>query len=230
MSGFRVEDEPLVSPDPVREETAEEREYRELKEMKSLGFDKPSGVSDLVWNGPRDISHQHLLMAHFAAGGASIADIANEMGVSRLTVSKALAHPGIQLEIKRLRDKFSEKYFQKRFMNILPKAIDTAEGVMSDTSEKGNVRADVAFKFMERALGKPRVDVDLSSNMLKELIEKLDFANSKPVETSSVPIESSGSIPIAQSNGNDDEISKWVDENILEHKGVGSRHEKQDTE
>ena len=36
------------------------------------------------------------------------------------------------------------------------------------------VRVDAAFKFMDRALGKPSQQVEVSHNLLKDLIQKMD--------------------------------------------------------
>lgn len=144
-----------------------------LSQMKRAQLEKPKEVSWNQWNAPKKLKHRHRLIAYMAASGITNVAIAEQVGIKPARVSTVLASQRIQNEIKRIQSEIFIQDPRKRFMEILPEAINTAELAMKEADEPKD-RADIAFKFMDRALGKPKESVEVKTSSIREIYEKLD--------------------------------------------------------
>lgn len=144
-----------------------------LAQMKRAQLEKPKEVSWNQWNAPKKLKHRHRLVAYMAASGLTNVAIAEQVGIKPPRVATILASQRIQNEIKRIQSEIFIKDPRKRFMEILPKAIDIAEAAMENAEEEKD-RADIAFKFMDRALGKPKESVEVKTSSIRDIYEKLD--------------------------------------------------------
>lgn len=146
----------------------------EIAAMRVLGLPKPEEVSWGDWSGPKTINHRRSYLIQLAASGLTNNEIAAEMGMSIGRVSVLLSNTKIRAAIAARQDQLWGDNSQQRFKRILNKAIDKAEELLDAPDTAANLQSDIAFKFMDRALGKPKQEVAVEGNLLADFIHKLD--------------------------------------------------------
>ncbi len=161
----------------------------QIDEMKALGIPKPDEVTWPMWMGPKKQSHVHEAMIYAAASGATNKMIADEFGFTQHRMSIILNRPEIKKKIKAVQEVIWGGSAEKRFQNLLPKAITVAQDIIEDATEKRSLRADVAFKLMDRALGKPQQSISVEGNLLVDMIAKLDEQKSRDVSDTALASE-----------------------------------------
>lgn len=114
------------------------------------------------------------LICYLKAIGFKNKDIANAISGTSEEVGRVLKSQSAQAEIERVQQEIFVKEPAKMFETILPQAVRIAVNAMMNKKTKASVRVDAAFKFMDRALGKPTQHVEHEHNLVKELITKLD--------------------------------------------------------
>lgn len=183
---------------PVRES---QYTQDDIDEMKALGMPKPPEVSWGSWMGPKKESHVHEALIFMAAAGATNKKIAEELGFTQSRISIILSKPEIKKKIRAAQEMYWGENSDQRFKNLLPKAIDVAQSIIEDKTEKTSLKADVAFKLMDRALGKPQQSVSVEGNLLADLIHRLDQQDPRDVTQ-----------PELGSEGTKDKAEEFVDE------------------
>lgn len=152
-------------------------DQRTINLMKEAGIPKPANVPGQLWNYANteaaDKTRMQVL-AYLAACGKKVTDIAEELGMSQPEVSNILSTERMQFEVNSLKYKMFGQDVQKRFKEILPKAVDVAYEVMVDEKAKPALRLSSAINFMDRALGKPTQQVEVGGSLIKELFDRLD--------------------------------------------------------
>ena len=118
--------------------------------------------------------HRAKLICYLKAIGFKNKDIAASIGGSISEVLRVLKSKSAQQEIDRIQQEIFVTEPAKMFESILPQAVRIAVNAMMSRKTKTSVRVDAAFKFMDRALGKPNQQVEVSHNLLKDLIQKMD--------------------------------------------------------
>jgi hypothetical protein len=182
-----------------------------LQGMKRSGLPKPQDVPWSQWLAPKKLKHRYRLIAYMAASGLNNTQIAEQIGIKPTRVNVILSSQRVKLEIKRVQAEIFIKDPQKRFMQILPKAIETAEGVMDNDLVKPSIRADVAFKFMDRALGKPKETHEVKTSSIRELFEKLEEIEKRKA----IPVEyQDAEIVEAKPDEPRDQIDDWIKKNF----------------
>lgn len=184
----------------------------QIQEMKALGIPKPPEVSWGSWIGPKKENHTHEALIYMAASGANQKQIALDLGYTQSRISIILSKPEIKSKVRDIQAALWGENAEKRFKNLLPKAIDVAQDIIEDASEKKSLRADVAFKLMDRVLGKPQQTVSVEGNLLVDLIARLDEQSSREVSNPELP-----------SKRDEDPVDKFVEEFIDKDYQVGKR-------
>lgn len=158
---------------------------------------------------------------YLAAMGQKPADISRQLGVTASRVSVLINSESGKKEIDRLQYELFIRDPQKMFLKILPDAVRTAQEVMGDFGQKGSVRADVAFRFMDRALGKPKETVQHEGGFsIRHLFEQLDQMKKgpTPIPAASRTIEGSPGpeTPPAAAQGpvETDPVDDWIESNL----------------
>lgn len=118
--------------------------------------------------------HRAKLICYLKAIGFKNKDIAAAINGNINEVYRVLKSESAQLEIERVQQEIFVTEPAKMFETILPQAVRIAVSAMMSRKTKASVRVDAAFKFMDRALGKPTQPVEHSTNLVKELITKLN--------------------------------------------------------
>lgn len=130
--------------------------------------------------------HRAKLICYLKAIGFKNKDISSAIGGTLDEVSRVLKSHSAQEEIDRVQQEIFVAEPAKMFETILPQAVKIAVNAMMSRKTKASVRVDAAFKFMDRALGKPTQTVEHSSNLIKDLITKI---NQNEVDTAPLDAE-----------------------------------------
>lgn len=184
----------------------------QIKQMQILGMKKPKEITWGDWVGPADLSHRHDYFIHLAASGLTNNQIAEAMQMSVPRVCILLNNTKIKNKIKDLQAKLWGDGPAKRFQQIVSKAITKAETIM-DSTEKDQLAADIAFRFMDRALGKPKQEVSVETNLLADLITRLDEAQGSAKDV----------LPIDLKEEKDDPLAQFVADHVPSDYKVGER-------
>jgi hypothetical protein len=120
------------------------------------------------------INHRAKVICYLKALGFKNKDIASSVNAPLSEIYRVLkSHSAID-EIERIQHQIFVTEPAKMFETILPQAVKIAVNAMMNKKTKTSVRVDAAFKFMDRALGKPTQHIEHEHNLVKELITKLD--------------------------------------------------------
>lgn len=120
------------------------------------------------------------LMVQMAALGMGPVKIAKKLKMTKQKASMIMQSSSFQEAVSTLQDDI-KRDSTKIFKSLVLDAIQVANQVMNDPKEKGSVKAEVAFKFMDRALGKPTQEIKHEGGMLRELIQMMDANKPKEV-------------------------------------------------
>lgn len=175
-----------------------QEEGSETKSIKQALFNTPKLKE-------RDFSFRYKAALHLAAVGGTAKEISEALDIGVQTIRKLLSSESAKEEIHRIQFEIFQKDPQRIFRNILPKAVNTAYGIMLDEKAKEAIRVDAAFRFMDRALGKPVQEIKQETSGLKDVFDRLDALEKKkaagedisdavivaatPVEDSSDPLD-----------------------------------------
>lgn len=191
-----------------RFEIKEEQEFKKHKEREEDPFDAIGQRKDLTEalndyvqkevqsNLPDSMDRICRAMAHYAAIGYPDRVIAKQLRVPTTIVTKILSSEQMKKEVLRMQDELYRHDYQKIFQRILPVAVNTAFKVMTSKKTKENVRVEAAFKFMDRALGKPKETVENKTTLVSEVMEVIakKAQEQKPIDAEFAPVEKSESV------------------------------------
>lgn len=113
-------------------------------------------------------------VCHLAAMGIDPGLIAEQLGCSRSSVNSVIKSDSGSREIERIRERLFMQEPNKMFQSIAVKAVQVAYAAMMDKKTKTQTKVDAAFKFIERAYGKPKQEIEHTGSTLKDLILALD--------------------------------------------------------
>lgn len=185
----------------------------ELTEMQLLSMPKPPEVSWGDWIGPKKLSHRHDYFVLLAASGMTAGQLAETLGFSKGRISVLLSKSEIKREIKAKQAELWGEDSQTRFKQILTKAIDITEEILTEPTTKDSLRADIAFRFMDRAIGKPKQEVVVEGNLLADFIHRLDQ------KETSIPQERA----VDSEEKPKDDVDEFIDEFVPENFTIGKR-------
>lgn len=123
---------------------------------------------------PTKEKYRHKVICYLKAIGFRNRDIKTTLNCSLAEINKTLKSESAQEEIERIQREIFVTQPAKMFEAILPEAVRVAVNAMMSKKVNTSIRVDAAFKFMDRALGKPSQQVEVSHNLLKDLIQKMD--------------------------------------------------------
>lgn len=180
----------------------------------------PQYITDMA---PHKWKPRHELIAYMLAHGRSQREISTEVKMTEGRLSILANWPVMKSRVKEIQQGVYEKDVQKRFLSIVPAAIDVAEELMKNKNTKENVRSDIAFRFMDRALGKPKESLEVKSNAITDLFDALDKLGRgaiKEIPKDYIEGEATEVLP-------SDPIDAWVDKVVPTDTGIGLKKEKE---
>lgn len=133
-------------------------------------------TSELSVSASRE-KYRRKVICYLKAIGFKNRDIKSTLGCSLGEVYKVLKSQSAQEEIERIQREIFVNEPAKMFEAILPEAIKVAVNAMMSKKVNTSIRVDAAFKFMDRALGKPTQTVEHKTNLVRELITKVNESN-----------------------------------------------------
>lgn len=165
------------------------------------------------------LSNTEQAVIFFSAQGKEPSEIVDIIGGSVGSVRTMLTDERVQFEIKLLRHKLYGKDVQKRFKDMLPKALDTVEGILDNPNTKPGLGFAAAQEVFDRSLGKPKQTLELEGSLLKKVFERLDADEAVPIDItpgSDVVRIANPEQPVKslQGNPNLDPIDTWAKENL----------------
>jgi len=212
------------------EEAAITGEYtiEQLKRWRTAGQSCPEFVSRADWNHTEEaLKPLEGIIVHLGAMAMEPVHIAATVGKSTVYVNQVLNSRVGQFEIRRIQDEIWGMDFKKLIHKLVPLAIQTAVQAMLDPKTKASTRVEAAFKFMDRAMGKPIQQVQLENNLLRSMYEKLDkMGNSEEPKDVAVNEMQTGEdvlLPEPEPPGQSvkttiqttkDDVDAWIEENL----------------
>src|ERR1051326_1691148 len=164
----------LMSPDDYAGLTDETITQDHINEMKLLGLCKPEGVSWPRWMGPRDINHRHEHIIHLAAMGHTNNQIAKEMKMNVPRISIILNTPVIKEAILKKREEYYGNDAKQIFKTLMHKAFQVLEDTLNSSTANEKTKLEAAKYALDQISGKATQSVQVTGNVLHEIISKLD--------------------------------------------------------
>lgn len=182
---------PYETYEELSESTDAEHGYslKQLKELKQSGFPKPAEVPWTHWNAPFKLSPRQELIVYLAAQGFSGQRIASEIGLSYNRTMIILSNPSMRALIAMKQKEIYGNQPKERLRLMTAKALDTLENVLDNEQEKSALRTDVAKYVIDQGVGKATQPVEVSGNLLSELIVRLDNEKSRDITDSAKKLD-----------------------------------------
>lgn len=144
----------------------------EVKELITAKQGEPGAPVGTPIN-PVKEKYRHRVICYLKAIGFKNRDIQRTLNCSLGEIYKVIRSQSGQDEIERVQREIFVSEPAKMFEAILPEAVKVAVNAMMSKKVNTSIRVDAAFKFMDRALGKPSQTVEHKGNLVKELITKI---------------------------------------------------------
>ena len=142
---------------------------------------------------PARDKHRTKVICYLKAIGFKNQDIRKTLNCSLYEINKVTQSASAQEEIERIQREIFVNEPAKMFDAILPEAIKVAVNAMMSKKVSTSTRVDAAFKFMDRALGKPTQTVEHKTNLVKELLTKLNSdAQEAPLDADFFVVQTNG--------------------------------------
>lgn len=189
----------------------------QLERWKELGLTQPEFISNSDWAKGADLTPRQIMICKCSALMMRNPEIAELVGMSETYVSSVLTSLAGKSEIEKIQEKFLSNT-KKMLDDVLPLAIKTAFQVMLDPKTKPQTKADAAFRFMDRVMGRPTQHIEMNDNLIRQVYEKLDEKNvidiaSKRIENALMVTESVDSTDPTEEKELDP-VDAWIKENL----------------
>jgi hypothetical protein len=189
---------------------------------KTLGLQRPEFVTLADWrNCDEELNPLKRFVCHCTAVLMKPADIAKMTGCSVAFVNQVIKSQVGQAEVARIQDEVYSGKFTKVYEQIVPMAIQTAMEAMLDKNVKASTRVEAAFRFMDRALGKPKQAIEVEDNVARGILERLDqMAKERSVKTVDIDrdtmeaLTAGGASNTIENKSQPDEIDEWIEGNL----------------
>lgn len=187
----------------------------QIERWKELGLTQPEWIKDSDWAIGADLNPKQLMICKCAALMMRPADISELTGASESYISKIICSEAGRLQIGGIQDRFFSNT-KKLLEDVLPLAIKTALQVMLDPKTKPQVKADAAFRFMDRVMGRPVQQVELNDSKLRGVYELLDGMKDNVIDLTTKRIENAVIVtdPTITEEKELDPSDAWVKENL----------------
>ena len=168
---------------------------------------------------PKPIRDQHRLIAYWAAHGIEPKEIALELGYSEKTIKSILKEKQVQFFIKKTQFKIYGEDPALHIKVCAAKGIKVAETIMESKKTKDHTRQEIAFKFMDRAYGKPGLEDGLVEGTVRKILQMLQKPVDLQTQEPKNDIEDANYSELpGQENKEEpkeaDKIDDWIDKNI----------------
>lgn len=147
-----------------------------IADLRRLGSKRPDYIPHSEWfQLPDDLGPVEKVACYMAAYGMPNSEIAAQIGRSTDWVSDTLKTRAGKTRVDQLQEKLwgqnPKKWIEEK---IVPLAIQTALDIMQDKTVKPQTRAEAAFRFLDRGMGRPKQEIEVHQTSIRIMIEKLD--------------------------------------------------------
>lgn len=159
-------------------------------------------------------------VCHMAAIGFNKKEIAVSLGIPENRVGAVLSSKTAKAQIDKIQHDLFFADPQKMFRTEVPRAFRRVRKVLYGEKTKDNDVLKAADMIFDRALGKPKQEVQHETSSIKQLFEMLDKQNqeqSQAIEVTAKPVQE----PIEEAQFKEkqeeqpkDDIDTWLSENL----------------
>lgn len=166
-----------------------ENRLKEIEEVSVIEYKK--GEPNSPVGTPSNDKYRRRVICYLKAIGFKNKDIKNTLHCTYAEIKRVCESESGKAEIERVQREIFVNEPQKMFEAILPEAIKVAVNAMMSKKVNTSIRVDAAFKFMDRALGKPTQTVEHKTNLVRELITKIsnDPNASEPLDADFIVVQ-----------------------------------------
>lgn len=146
----------------------------EISLMRKHGIPTPSAVSEGRWVQPIVLSPRHKKIIYLAASGKMPGVIAEEVGMSKVTVLRLLKSPLFKQKIEKKAETLYDAETKSYMKMLMNQAFANIQDILEDPDAKASVKLEAAKYVIDHNIGKAAQTVEVSSGKLNELIRRLD--------------------------------------------------------
>lgn len=163
-----------------------------------------------------ELSPRHRRFAQLLAGGATGAQIAQEIGYTDAWQSTLKKNPAIMAEVRRLQDRLFEETIQKRLKEFADPALANIQYILTDKTNRVKVseKADMSKWVVEKLDGKAVQKTDIGENLLGVMLDRLDALKNSGGSALPAPRDVSLShtqnAEVPKPKSEEDLLSDWV--------------------
>lgn len=158
---------------------------REIIQMKHAGMGKPDFVTWSDWNGPTQLSHRHMLIAHLLALGYSHKDIARATNIGQGRLSTISGSEIMKNAVKQIREiELQGMGVEQKLGQLTSQAMRIYEAALFNPEISIKYKLQAADSVLDRKLGRPQQRVEVGGSLLGEffnLLKKVDSDGKLPV-------------------------------------------------
>jgi len=187
-----------------------------VESWKEIGLSRPEWIPLTDWEMGEDLTPKQTMICKCTALMMTRQQVSELTGASESYIDNVINSRVGKAEIESVQDKFLSNT-KKMLDDILPLAIKTAFQVMLDPKTKPQVKADAAFRFMDRVMGRPTQQVEVSTNLIRQVYEKLDATEANKVVDITIKRIENAAIetkPEEVVSEPADPVDAWVKENL----------------
>jgi hypothetical protein len=155
---------------------------RQIIQMRRAGMEKPDFVSWAEWQGPKQLSHRHMLVAHLAALGYGTKDIARATNFTPVRVGQLLSTDIIKDAVRQIREiELQGLGIDQKINQLSSQAMRIYETALFDPGVKMRDKLRVADQVLDRKLGKPQQRVEIKTSLIGDFYQLLKQMDQKKV-------------------------------------------------
>ena len=222
MHNFKKEDPQNLSPEAEGDyfETAppepapkpQEWNTDALRELKRMGMPRPEGCPMSHWNEPEEINHRHDKILELLLDGVPKNKIAQALNMDYAYTLQIINSPKFKNEYRNLRNEREANVTKARLSHFFQDAAKTIGEIMNNKEEKGATRLSAAMYIADQSVGKSRQDIEVKTNVLSDVLIRLEEMKSRPVSEQSKTLDKPK-----------DHLDNFVDSFITTEFKVGTR-------
>jgi DNA-binding Lrp family transcriptional regulator len=170
----------------------------------------------------KELSDQQILIAYWAAHRFEPKEIAKELRLAESTVKKFLKDPDVKFQIRKVQMKIYGEDPALHIKECAARGIEVADEIMMNKKVKPHIRQEVAFKFMDRAYGKPGIEDTMVEGTVRKILQvvtNIQNGVDLKVEAPKDDIEDAEFKELPQEPAKEelkeaDKVDDWIDKNI----------------
>lgn len=155
------------------------------------------------------------VLCWLSAAGVGLRTICELLEIEEHEAKSLLSQSEMAFEVRRAKTRFFGKDPKARFRAMSEKAMEVAETLLGDETQKSGIRLKAAGEIFDRSFGKPEQTVNMEGSLLRRLMERLDSVPEKaaPLVGGAIVLESMDVTPELKIPEKMDPAD-WVEKNL----------------